>query len=185
MDYSACGYHASEIAIPDVRNAVFVGSDGADCYEKLQRAINYVSALKPDKNGHRGAVLLGEGTFRISKPLRISTSGVVIRGAGRGKTTIIKQGYDRGALLYIEGGMKMTGGDTIAVAGEKDHGRSHYADADICRQDAERQPYKNRKAVDKGMDSVALLQRLRRRTRLHRMETNRHRHNMGQNRQRR
>lgn len=49
MDYSACGYHASEIAIPDVRNAVFVGSDGADCYEKLQRAINYVSALKPDK----------------------------------------------------------------------------------------------------------------------------------------
>lgn len=119
MDYSACGYHASEIAIPDVRNAVFVGSDGADCYEKLQRAINYVSALKPDKNGHRGAVLLGEGTFRISKPLRISTSGVVIRGAGRGKTTIIKQGYDRGALLYIEGGMKMTGGDTIAVAGEK------------------------------------------------------------------
>ena len=28
MDYSACGYHASEIAIPDVRNAVFVGSDG-------------------------------------------------------------------------------------------------------------------------------------------------------------
>lgn len=119
MDYSACGYHASEIAIPDVRNAVFVGSDGDDCYEKLQRAINYVSALKPDKNGHRGAVLLGEGTFRISKPLRISTSGVVIRGAGRGKTTIIKQGYDRGALLYIEGGMKMTGGDTIAVAGEK------------------------------------------------------------------
>lgn len=119
MDYSACGYHASEKAIPDVRNAVFVGSDGADCYEKLQRAINYVSAQKPDKNGHRGAVLLGEGTFRISKPLRISTSGVVIRGAGRGKTTIIKQGYDRGALLYIEGGMKMTGGDTIAVAGEK------------------------------------------------------------------
>ena len=43
----------------------------------------------------------------------------MIRGAGRGKTTIIKQGYDRGALLYIEGGMKMTGGDTIAVAGEK------------------------------------------------------------------
>ena len=103
MDYSACGYHASEIAIPDVRNAVFVGSNGADCYETLQRAINYVSALKPDKNGPRGAVLLGEGTFRISKPLRISTSGVVIRGAGRDKTTIIKQGYDRGALLYIEG----------------------------------------------------------------------------------
>ena len=119
MDYSTCGYHASEKAIPDVKNAVFVNSTEGDCYETLQRAINYVSSLKPDKNGHRGAVLLGEGTFNISKALRISTSGVVIRGAGRGKTTIKKLGYDRGALLYIEGGMNMNGGDTIAVAGDK------------------------------------------------------------------
>lgn len=119
MDYSTCGYHASEKPIPDVKNAVYVSNNGADCYERLQRAINYVASLKPDKNGHRGAVLLGEGTYNISKPLRISTSGVVIRGAGRGKTTIIKHGYDRGALLYIEGGMSMTGGDTIAVAGQK------------------------------------------------------------------
>lgn len=119
MDYSTCGYHASEKPIPDVKNAVYVSNNGADCYERLQRAINYVASLKPDKNGHRGAVLLGEGTYNISKPLRINTSGVVIRGAGRGKTTIIKHGYDRGALLYIEGGMNMTGGDTIAVAGQK------------------------------------------------------------------
>lgn len=119
MDYSTCGYHASEKPIPDVKNAVYVSNKGADCYERLQRAINYVASLKPDKNGHRGAVLLGEGTYNISKPLRISASGVVIRGAGRGKTTIIKHGYDRGALLYIEGGMSMTGGDTIAVAGQK------------------------------------------------------------------
>lgn len=119
MDYSTCGYHASEKPIPDVKNAVYVSNNGADCYERLQRAINYVASLKPDKNGHRGAVLLGEGTYNISKPLRISASGVVIRGAGRGKTTIIKHGYDRGALLYIEGGMSMTGGDTIAVAGQE------------------------------------------------------------------
>lgn len=119
MDYSTCGYHASEKPIPDVKNAVYVSINGADCYERLQRAINYVASLKPDKNGHRGAVLLGEGTYNISKPLRINTSGVVIRGAGRGKTIIIKHGYDRGALLYIEGGMSMTGGDTIAVAGQK------------------------------------------------------------------
>lgn len=119
MDYSTCGYHASEKPIPDVKNAVYVSNNGDDCYERLQRAINYVASLKPDKNGHRGAVLLGEGTYNIRKPLRISASGVVIRGAGRGKTTIIKHGYDRGALLYIEGGMSMTGGDTIAVAGQK------------------------------------------------------------------
>lgn len=119
MDYSTCGYHASEKPIPNVKNAVYVSNNGDDCYERLQRAINYVASLKPDKNGHRGAVLLGEGTYNISKPLRINTSGVVIRGAGRGKTIIIKHGYDRGALLYIEGGMSMTGGDTIAIAGQK------------------------------------------------------------------
>ena len=119
MDYSTCGYHASEQAIPDVRNAVFVSARGGDCYDVLQKAINYVSSLKADKNGHRGAVLLGEGTFNISRPLRVNASGVVLRGSGRGRTTIIKNGFDRGALLYIEGGMHMTKGDTIAVAGTK------------------------------------------------------------------
>lgn len=49
MDYSTCGYHASEKPIPDVKNAVYVSNNGADCYERLQRAINYVASLKPDK----------------------------------------------------------------------------------------------------------------------------------------
>lgn len=119
MDYSTCGYRASETAIPDVRNAVYVECGEGDMYEVLQRAVDYVSSLKPDGNGHRGAVLLGEGTFSISSPLRITASGVVLRGQGRGKTTVIKRGVSRGALLYIEGSMCMTGGDTIAVSAEK------------------------------------------------------------------
>ena len=119
MDYSTCGYHASEQPIPDVPNAVYVECADGDSHDALQRAISYVSSLKPDAHGSRGAVLLGEGTFYIDSPLRVSASGVVIRGSGRGKTTIVKRGSDRGALLYIEGGMSMTGGDTIAVAGGK------------------------------------------------------------------
>ncbi len=119
MDYSACGYHASERPIPDVPNAVYVECADGDNYAVLQRAINYVSSLKPGKDGHRGAVLLGGGVFYIDSPLRISKSGVVLRGSGRGKTTIVKRGVDRGALLYVEGGVSMTGGDTIAVAGGK------------------------------------------------------------------
>ena len=119
MDYSTCGYHASEKNIPDVHNAVYVEVSEGDCHDVIQRAIDYVSSLKPDKNGHRGAVLLGEGTFYIDNPLRISTSGVVIRGTDRSKTTLVKRGVSRGALLYIEGGMKMTGGDTLQVVGDK------------------------------------------------------------------
>lgn len=119
MDYSTCGYHASETAIPDVANAVYVECGDGDMHDILQKAIDYVSSLKPDKNGRRGAVLLGAGTFNIDKPLRICASGVVLRGSGQDKTTIIKRGIDRGALLYIEGDMNMDGGDTIAIDGTK------------------------------------------------------------------
>lgn len=119
MDYSTCGYHASETAIPDVANAVYVECSDGDMHDILQKAIDYVSSLKPDKNGRRGAVLLGAGTFNIDKPLRICASGVVLRGSGQDKTTIIKRGIDRGALLYIEGDMRISGGDTIAIDGTK------------------------------------------------------------------
>lgn len=119
MDYSTCGYHASETAIPDVANAVYVECGDGDMHDILQKAIDYVSSLKPDKNGRRGAVLLGAGTFNIDKPLRICASGVVMRGSGQDKTTIIKRGIDRGALLYIEGEMSISGGDTIAIDGTK------------------------------------------------------------------
>lgn len=113
MDYSTCGYHASEQSIPDVRNVVSVTAKDGDCYHDLQKAIDYVSSLKPDKSGHRGAVLLGEGVFFVGKPLRIKASGVVIRGSGA--TTICNNGGERGAIIYIEGGRRMSGGDTIGV----------------------------------------------------------------------
>lgn len=104
IDYSQCGYKLSEVAIPDVPNKIYVSCKDGDQSERLQRAIDYVGSLKPDKQtGFRGAVLLGEGTFSISKPLRISRSGVVLRGADRQKTIIRKTGYDRGAAVYVEG----------------------------------------------------------------------------------
>ena len=108
MDYSTCGYHASETIIPNVKNVITVNAESGDSYASLQRAINYVASLKADKNGHRGAILLGKGIFRISQPLRISTSGIVLRGMGRNKTTILKTGVERGALIYIEGGYELS-----------------------------------------------------------------------------
>ncbi len=119
MDYSTCGYHASEQSIPNVRNVVTVKSNNGDCSIRLQKAIDYVSSMKPDKNGHRGTVLIGEGIFYLDKPLRISTSGVVLRGMGKAKTRLIKRGFDRGALVYIEGKSNMTKGDTIKITDQK------------------------------------------------------------------
>ena len=120
MDYSYCGYHRSEVPIPSVKVAAYVVSRPGDNAQQLQAAIDWVSNQKPDKQtGLRGAVLLAEGTYDISEPLRIRTSGVVLRGCGRDKTVLRKTGYDRGALLYIEGERRMVAKDTLDVADVK------------------------------------------------------------------
>ena len=104
MDYSFCGYHRSESPIPSAKVVTYVVPTGSDDAALIQSAIDYVSRQKVDgQTGLRGAVLLGEGNFLLSEPLRIRTSGVVLRGCGRDKTTLRKTGYDRGAAIYIEG----------------------------------------------------------------------------------
>ena len=103
MDYSTCGYHASEQAIPDVGVAYYVAWQEGDCSALIQQAIDQVSLRQPDARGHRGAVLLGEGRFRLDQPLRIAASGVVLRGVDKQLTVLSKHGFDRGALVYIEG----------------------------------------------------------------------------------
>ena len=117
MDYSYCGYHRSETPIPLLKVATSVLPSGGDDASALQEAIDWVSQQKPDKQtGLRGAVLLGEGTFTLSEPLRIRTNGVVLRGSGRDKTILRKTGVDRGALIYIEGTQDLLVKDTLDVA---------------------------------------------------------------------
>jgi hypothetical protein len=117
MDYSYCGYHCSEQPIPLVKAITYVTPSGQDDAAIIQAAIDWVSQQKPDKqSGFRGAVLLGEGTFIISEPLRIRTSGVVLRGSGREKTILRKTGYDRGAAVYIEGTHDVVVKETFDVA---------------------------------------------------------------------
>jgi hypothetical protein len=116
MDYSYCGYHRSESPIPSVKNVSFVTPSGQDDAATIQAAIDWASQQKPDKQtGFRGAVLLSEGTFNLSEPIRIRTSGVVLRGAGRGKTILRKKGYDRGAAIYIEGTREIVVKDSFDV----------------------------------------------------------------------
>ena len=103
LDFSYCGYKSSEQDIPDVKNAIFVPHQEEDASEIIQRAINYVSSLKPDNQGFRGAILLDKGLFNISKSLWINTSGVVLRGSDKHETVLLKHGVDRSALLHIEG----------------------------------------------------------------------------------
>lgn len=104
-DFSFAGYMASEKAIPNVDNKIFVPKQEEDATQKIQSAIDYVSNLKPGKSGFRGAVLLDIGTFKISGTLYIKSSGVVLRGSGNTEngTILLGTGLERGSLIRVLG----------------------------------------------------------------------------------
>jgi len=103
-DFSRCGYMGGGVKIPDVpvkitleprdsmpkelaefdpENPAAAGE--GDDTERIQKAIDDVSAMPLDKNGFRGAVLLKRGVYRTTAALRIGASGVVLRGEGQAK----------------------------------------------------------------------------------------------------
>ena len=55
-----------------------------DDTERIQAAIDAVSALPLNEDGFRGAVLLKRGVYPIAGTLHIRASGVVLRGEGQG-----------------------------------------------------------------------------------------------------
>ncbi|TVY01885.1 cadherin-like beta sandwich domain-containing protein [Paenibacillus cremeus] len=90
MDYSAVGYKGGGAAIPNVPVRAKVSplvDNTQDAWQSIQDAIDYVSRYPIQADGFRGAVYLEPGVFRISKPLNVTVSGVVIRGAGAGTAT--------------------------------------------------------------------------------------------------
>ncbi|QIL41906.1 pectate lyase [Pedobacter sp. HDW13] len=104
-DFSYAGYMAGEKAIPTATVKIVVPVVEGDATPYIQRAIDMVSALQPGKNGLRGAVLLEKGTYQVAGILKISASGVIIRGSGMGEngTRIFATGLDRIGLIRILG----------------------------------------------------------------------------------
>ena len=101
MDFSHAGYMGGGVQLPTVPvKRTIEPSGGEDDTAVIQAALNEVAQL-PLENGHRGAVLLGPGTFRCADTIRISTSGVVLRGSGSdggSKTTIQLVGRPHNAI---------------------------------------------------------------------------------------
>jgi len=102
-DFSYCGYKASEQPIPMVDVKITVPAKQGDATARIQAAIDYVSKLPLDANGFRGAVLLLPGRHEVLGQLRITASGVVLRGSGINSTTIVGAGTGRLALIKIVG----------------------------------------------------------------------------------
>src|SRR5436190_5278275 len=102
-DFSYCGYKASEQTIPTIDVKVVVPVAKGDATLRIQSALDYVASLPLDANGFRGAVLLQKGNYEVFGQLRITASGVVLRGSGVSSTTITGAGTGRLALIKIVG----------------------------------------------------------------------------------
>jgi len=104
-DFSRCGYMGQDKPIPDVPIRVVVSPKKGDNTERIQTALDYVAGLAVDSNGIRGAVLLLKGRYEIFGGLKISASGIVLRGQGMGEdgTVLVAAGKDRRTLIRIVG----------------------------------------------------------------------------------
>ena len=103
-DFSYVGYEHSEKALPNVKVVKTISPNGTgDNWNHIQNAIRDVENMSIDANGFRGALLLKAGTYRISKELKITKSGVVIRGEGDA-TILIATTKNQGAdFIVFEG----------------------------------------------------------------------------------
>ena len=83
-DFSHCGYGGGGVAIPEVPVAVALdGPSGGDDFPAIQALIDSVAGMSLREDGFRGTVLLKKGTYRVSEPVVIHTSGIVLRGEGK------------------------------------------------------------------------------------------------------
>ena len=104
-DFSHAGYMGGGVRVPDVPVKVVVGPGEGDAAARIQWAIDYVASLPPDGAGSRGAVLLLKGRYSIASEVRISASGVVLRGQGDGTdgTVLVAAGTGRRTLIQVTG----------------------------------------------------------------------------------
>ncbi|RZK73349.1 MAG: pectate lyase, partial [Pedobacter sp.] len=117
-DFSYAGYMAGEKAIPNALIKVIVPVSKGDATLRIQSAINYVSKLPIGKDGLRGTVLLEKGTYEVAGTLKISASGVVLRGSGMGDngTKIFATGLDRIGVIRILGKSNKVELPTVAIS---------------------------------------------------------------------
>jgi hypothetical protein len=121
-DFSHAGYGGGGVPLPDATPRLFVKPSAGDAGARIQAALQEVAALTPDASGMRGAVLLAPGRYEIAGQLKITASGVVLRGSGNGEdgTILVATGTDRRALIEVAGrDLPRTLGGPIQVADER------------------------------------------------------------------
>lgn len=118
IDFSFAGYEAGAAALPTVAAVISVRPTGGDDTDLLQSAIDHVATMPVDARGFRGAILLRPGRFHVAGQLYLNASGVVLRGSGEGKTTIVADGHGRRTLIEVGGAADPGIAEPVAVSDE-------------------------------------------------------------------
>jgi len=71
-DFSFAGYKNGEAALPNVAVVKQISPVAGDNTAHIQAAIDEVEALTPNADGHRGALLLSPGEYRVNGVLFIN-----------------------------------------------------------------------------------------------------------------
>jgi hypothetical protein len=105
IDFSHAGYGGGGVALPDVPVRIVAGPGAGGDRQRIQAAIDIVSAMPLGGNGFRGTVLLERGTYTIDTDLQLRAGGVVLRGSGAGedRTVLVAAGTSRRSLVTIAG----------------------------------------------------------------------------------
>ncbi|MDF2193317.1 T9SS type A sorting domain-containing protein [Paraflavitalea sp. CAU 1676] len=117
-DFSNAGYKGGGVTLPTLAVVKTVTAPASgDTRALIQAAIDEVSALAPDANGYRGAVLLKAGIYPIEGTVFIRTGGVVLRGEGTGLqgTVLIATKKEQHTLITLQG----AGSGYAEVAGSR------------------------------------------------------------------
>ncbi|MFT3675774.1 MAG: hypothetical protein QM781_07755 [Chitinophagaceae bacterium] len=101
-DFSRVGYRQGTAPLPQVPVAIMVAPNGNNDREIIQSAIDELSRRRPDKDGLRGAILLKKGIWKIDGTIRITTSGIVLRGEGE-ETRLIATSRQQHSLILAQG----------------------------------------------------------------------------------
>ena len=86
-DYSYSGYHKSNIALPtsdSIKDLVTLSPSGGNDTAQIVDALEQIAAMPVDGRGIRGALLLKAGDWKVTGPIEVRFSGVIIRGEGSG-----------------------------------------------------------------------------------------------------
>ncbi|QYF88194.1 DUF6298 domain-containing protein [Brevundimonas sp. PAMC22021] len=118
IDFSHAGYRGGGVVLPAAPATIVVAPAPGDDGERILAALDLVGRRPPDAQGHRGVVQLLSGEYQIAGQLKLSTGGVVLRGAGttEGGTVLAAEGVDRRALIAVNGPADDAGASGISLA---------------------------------------------------------------------